>query len=744
MELKNLLNSEQYDAVMSTEGPLLILAGAGSGKTRVITYRIAHMIGECGIQPYEILAITFTNKAAGEMKERVKALVGDIADSMWISTFHSSCARILRRDIDALGYKKDFTIYDNYDQRSLVKQVMKELDISDKDITDREILSEISSAKNLLIGPARYKKENEYHYRKNRIADAYLLYQKKIKSNNALDFDDLLMKTVELFLEHPDILEKYRRKFRYVLVDEYQDTNHAQYRLVLLLTEKSRNLCVVGDDDQSIYKFRGADITNILNFEKDFKETKVVKLEKNYRSVANILNAANAVIKQNEGRKVKSLVSTKEPGGKIKVYRAHDDSEEAAFVAREILRQYRDGRNYKEFAILYRTNAQSRKFEERFIKEGITYRIIGSLRFYDRKEIKDLLAYFKVILNPFDEVSLRRIINVPKRAIGDSTVVKLQEQANHMEESLFDTILSVEEYGLLSARAQSAVVKFREMILGFMEMAAESSLMDLAEQVLTATGYLKELQNSKNPEDLSRVENLEEFVNVVREYEDGEAEPSLGGFLESVALVADIDSYDENADAVTLMTLHSAKGLEFPVVFMAGMENGVFPGNQSFNDPEEMEESRRLCYVGITRAKEDLYMTHADHRYVFGRLEGHTPSDFLMDIPSNLKTFLSEKRDVVAKSVNPHTIGYTDKKKNIFDMDIEQAMARAGQILDRPDKKVLSIDTVLPGTKVRHPKFGVGTVVNVEAQKSDHKITIAFDAQGIKHLMLSMAPLELA
>jgi len=743
LDLKKLLNEEQYEATTTVEGPVLILAGAGSGKTRVLTHRIAYMMEEKNIRPYEILAITFTNKAAGEMKERVRELVGDTANYMWISTFHSSCAKILRREIETLGYKKDFTIYDSYDQKSLMKQVLKEMNADEKDLGEKEALSHVSAAKNTLLSPLAFKKKNEYHYRLNKVADAYTLYQKKLKQNNALDFDDIIMKTVEIFESFPEILKKYQDKFRYVLVDEYQDTNHAQYKLINLLTKDHKNICVVGDDDQSIYQFRGADLRNILDFEMDFPEAKVVKLEKNYRSMGNILAAANAVIRQNKERKEKTLKKTKEEGSKIKIYRGIDDFEEAKFVVREMERLYRDGRNYKELAVLYRTNAQSRKFEEALMKEGVPYKLVGGLKFYDRKEIKDILAYLRLVNNPFDEVSLRRIINVPKRKIGGTTVEKLQDNANGQEESLFDTILNLEEYNLLPAGAHKAVVTFREMILRFTELQVEVKVSELVEHILSETGYLKELEVSKNPEDESRVENLEEFLNVVMEYEMNTEEPSLQGFLESVMLVSDIDQYDETEDAVTLMTLHSAKGLEFPVVFMVGMENGLFPSAGCLTDEKEMEEARRLAYVGITRAMEELYLTHAENRMVFGHMVSYPVSEFILDIPASLKEALNEEKRVLQKEVNPHTIKYKDKNLKYVDYNVEKALEDAQRILDTPDKVALKRSSVTFGTKVRHPKFGVGTVISTEEAKGDLKVTIAFDQNGVKHLMLGIAPLEL-
>ena len=625
-----------------------------------------------------------------------------------------------------------------------MKQVTKELNIDEKDMTDKEIIGQISTAKNLLIEPMAYKKKNEYHFSLNKIADAYILYQKKLKQNNALDFDDIIMKTVELFEEFPEVLEKYREKFRYVLVDEYQDTNHAQYKLVQLLTKKHQNICVVGDDDQSIYMFRGADIRNILDFESDFPNAKVVKLEKNYRSMGNILSAANAVIKYNTERKEKTLKKTKDDGSKIKIYRAYDDSDEASFVVREMTRQFREGRNYKEMAVLYRTNAQSRKFEEALMREGVPYKIIGGLRFYDRKEIKDILAYLRIINNPFDEVSLRRIINVPKRKIGNTTMEKLQENALSQDESLFDTIMNLEEYGLLSAGATQSVVAFRDMILDFNDKQVDMKVSDLVDHILKTTGYLKELRESKSPEDISRVENLEEFVSVVMEYEMKAEEPSLSEFLETVVLVSDIDSFDEEVDSVTLMTLHSAKGLEFPVVFMVGMENGLFPGVASLSDTGEMEESRRLAYVGITRAMEELYLTYAENRMVYGRIVSYPVSDFLLDIPSALKEYLNDEQKSFRKEVNPHTIKYTDKNLKYTNYSVEKALEDAARILDVPDHKAMGKKDIKPGAKVKHPKFGVGTVVSAEDANGDIKVTIAFDNKGIKQLLLSLAPLELA
>ncbi|NLC66053.1 MAG: DNA helicase PcrA, partial [Clostridium sp.] len=738
MELEKLLNSEQYEAATTIEGPLLILAGAGSGKTRVLTYRIAHMIEEKGISPYDLLAITFTNKAANEMKERIVSLVGNVAHSMWISTFHSSCARILRMDIDKLGYKSDFTIYDTYDQKSLMKQVMEQSNLDPKSFSEKEIRGVISNAKNSLITPFEYKKEHEHDYRKNRIADAYILYQKKLKENNALDFDDIIMKTVELFEKHKDVLEKYREKFKYVMVDEYQDTNHAQYKLVRLLTIEHKNICVVGDDDQSIYKFRGADITNILDFEKDFPDARVIKLEKNYRSVGSILNAANSIIRMNDNRSDKNLITTRDVGEKLKVYKAPTDVAEAMFVVSEIEKIYRDGRKYGEFAILYRTNAQSRRFEERLMKEGIPYRLIGGVKFYERKEIKDIVAYLRIISNPLEEVSLRRIINVPKRSIGEATLGKLSDRAIEAEENMLDIIYDVEKHDILTNRGINAVNGFADLIKDFTKKKEELSVSELVEYILVETGYLKELEESKSPEDLSRVENLGEFVNLAIEYEKSAEEPNLFEFLENIALVSDIDSYDEDEDAVTLMTIHSAKGLEFPAVFIVGMENGLFPSAGDLDSKSDLEEARRLAYVGITRAEDLLYMTYAESRMVYGRTVNYRPSDFLMDIPNNLKVFLRGSKTKSRRKVNPHTLKYGERQQGVKDFNLDEILERAGQIIDSKPKNLENMEIEL-GSKVKHSAFGEGTIVSKEDITNDVKVTVAFDSKGLKTLMLSLA-----
>lgn len=1105
MDLQKLLNKEQYEAATTIDGPLLILAGAGSGKTRVLTYRIAHMIKDLGIYPSSILAITFTNKAAGEMRERIKSLVGDVVDNMWVSTFHSSCVRILRREIDKLGYNKNFVIYDTYDQKTLMKQCMAELNINEKEIDMKEIINKIGDAKDKLISPEKFKIQNERNFRLNKIADVYLLYQKRLKANNALDFDDIIYKTVHIFREHREVLEFYQRKFKYIMVDEYQDTNLAQYELVRLLSQGHRNICVVGDDDQClpertkisignkyvniedlreqdtilcaagngetvtakidkiskkvysgamikvitksgrelkatpnhltfsrinaqegvyyvylmykkelgyrvgqtqgmrtreglpvnemmvrlnqekpdkmwilrvcnskgeatyyeqyysvkygiptmvflakgreisvnqeqinklfkeintieaadklfeenylsaeyphhwsnavirgntarrivninffsgkkseesgyyshrialitsgeelkeklheqgfpvrkekgdtwrieterrlydeaegyakniaqseetmeilrkakltkgksfyfmpfgnlkpgmsiavydgdeivedlieevseeyyegyvydlsmpnlrqyiaqdivvhncIYQWRGADIRNILGFEKDYPEAKVIKLEQNYRSKANILDAANSVIKNNYERKDKVLRTTNDAGQKIKIYRAFSDTDEGNFVSSEIKKMMREeGRRFSDFAILYRTNAQSRIFEDTFIKNDIPYRLIGGLKFYDRKEIKDVMAYLRLINNPVDDISLQRIINVPKRSIGETTVSKIQEFANDNEEPLYSTLLDIEYVPGLAARTVNAINKFVSLINGFIRRRDEIPVSKLIEAILEESGYLKELKASKDIEDESRIENLKELVSAAVEFEQTSEDTSLSAFLEKVTLVSDIDNFDENADSVVLMTLHSAKGLEFPVVFMVGMENGIFPGAASLENESEMQESRRLCYVGITRAKERLYMTSAEIRRVFGRTVAYSPSDFLSEVPANLKEYIGGQNYASSFS-GSRSLNNNSSRFNANAVGAG-AQSYSANITPNPisqsSGKMLTAKEATLGRKVKHAKFGVGTIVSVLKDGSDIKLTIAFNTQGIKNFMLGLAPLE--
>lgn len=774
MDLKSLLNKEQYEGAVTVEGPVLILAGAGSGKTRVLTHRMAHMIEDLNIFPYKILAITFTNKAAKEMQERVQALIGDRANDMWISTFHSTCVRILRREIEKLGYKKNFTIYDGTDQKTLIKECIKILNINDKEITEQEIIGKISRAKDNMKSADSYYRENEYNFREKKIAEVYRMYQKRLKENNALDFDDLICKTVELFKKNQETLEFYQRKFQYIMVDEYQDTNGAQYELVKLLAASHRNICVVGDDDQCIYQWRGADIKNILGFEKDYPEAKVIKLEQNYRSKANILNAANVVIVNNSNRKSKVLRTEQEPGGKIKVYRAYSDGDEGTFVANQIEKIKKEqNKQYKDFAILYRTNAQSRIFEESLRRAAIAYKIVGGTKFYDRKEIKDMLSYLKVIVNPSDSIALRRIINVPKRGIGDATIQKVLDFAESYELSLWDALSEVRTIPTLTARNCAGIEKFMELMENLMMISETVPVSHLIETILEDTGYIKELEASKQIEDKSRIENLKELVsdavdfekNYEKEKQSGSGEfdinkTQLEAYLEKVSLVQDTDKLEDEEDengTVVLMTIHSAKGLEFPVVFMVGMENGIFPGQASFNSDAEMEESRRLCYVGITRAKETLFMTSAEVRRVFGRTVAYPQSDFISEIKPELREYVTitgDRKDVTTASgvgavngrfrpsySNPHSL-----RSNYG--TFENRNFSVGNSSNSISNKASSTSTMTAseatiGRKVKHDKFGEGTIVAVADVNGDKKLTIAFNQQGVKMLLLSMAKLEL-
>ncbi|MBN1050804.1 DNA helicase PcrA [Clostridium botulinum] len=748
MELKSLLNKEQYEGAITIDGQLLILAGAGSGKTRVLTYRMAHMIENIGIAPYNILAITFTNKAAKEMKDRVISLIGSKAENMWISTFHSTCVRILRREIDKIGYNSNFTIYDTSDQKVLIKECMKLLNINDKDISDQEILSKIGKAKDTMQTAQSFMIQNESNFREKKIAEAYEMYQRRLKENNALDFDDLIFKAVELFKSNPEVLDFYQNKFKYIMVDEYQDTNGAQYELIKLLASKYKNICVVGDDDQCIYQWRGADIQNILDFEKDYPKAKVIKLEQNYRSKSNILNAANVVIVNNANRKSKVLRTEQEAGDKIKIYRAFSDSDEGDFVSKQIAEiKSKENKEYKDFAILYRTNAQSRIFEESLRRRGIPYKIIGGTRFYDRKEIKDVLAYLKAIVNPRDDVSLKRIINVPKRSIGDATVSKIQEFANNFELDMWDALMEVRTIPTLTPRNANNIEAFTNLMEEFMSLSETAPISVLIEAILKETEYLKQLEASKEIEDKSRIENLKELVSDAVDFEKNNEDKSLAAYLEKVSLVQDTDKIEEQEDTIVLMTVHSAKGLEFPVVFMVGMENGIFPGNMSFEKESEMEESRRLCYVGITRAKETLFMTSAEVRRVFGRTVAYSQSDFINEIKQELKEYVSGNRigsgngsnsNVKAKKndsySNPHSLRSTIRKE--FSKPVNTV------INDNDNSGYLNANEVTLGRKVQHEKFGIGTIVSVQGSGDDKKLTIAFDKQGVKNLMLSFAKLK--
>ncbi|MGB7605465.1 MAG: DNA helicase PcrA [Lutisporaceae bacterium] len=637
MNYIEMLNPEQKDAVLHTEGPLLILAGAGSGKTRVLTYRIAYMIEEKGVNPWNILAITFTNKAAKEMRERVGELIGSTKD-MWISTFHAACARILRKDIERLGgYKKNFVIFDTKDQEAVVKECLKELNLNEKNFPFKSVSATISNAKNMMEDPARFAQKSMQDIRLRKLSDIYTLYQKKLKKNNALDFDDILFKTVELLANNLDILDYYQNKFKYILIDEYQDTNYCQYKLVSFLARQHKNLCVVGDDDQSIYSWRGADIGNILNFEKDFPSAKVVKLEQNYRSTQTILDAANAVIKNNFGRKSKKLWTENEVGGSILFYNALDEWGEANFISSEIKNMESTyGKKLNEFAVLYRTNAQSRVIEEAFMSHGLPYRIIGGFKFYDRKEVKNVIGYLRLIQNPYEDISLKRVINIPKRGIGNTSLASIESYARTNDDSLFGALMEVDSIPGLSKKAVSSMKEFVKLISGLMAAAEVKKPSEVLRELLDKSGYLDSLQKEEDEESQTRAENIKELLSATLEYESKNPEANLQQFLEQMALMSDLDNLDNEAEAVVLMTLHSAKGLEFPVVFMSGMEEGVFPSSRSYFEEHQMEEERRLMYVGITRARECLYLTSAFERTLFGNTTYNVASQFIKEIPKEL------------------------------------------------------------------------------------------------------------
>ncbi len=732
------LNDMQRKAVLKTQGPLLLLAGAGSGKTRVLTHRIAYMIEEKGVYEGNILAITFTNKAAKEMKERVEALIGSVASNMWIATFHSACVRILRRYIDKIGYTRDFVIYDTADQRTVIKECLKELDISDDAYPIRYVQSVISSAKDKLLTPEKYSNLYYRDFHLKAICNIYELYQKKLLSNNALDFDDLILKAIELFEKNPEVLDFYQRKFEYIMVDEYQDTNKAQYKLISLLAKAHRNLCVVGDDDQSIYKFRGADIRNILDFEKEFVDTQTIKLEQNYRSTKIILEAANNVIKGNIGRKNKRLWTANDEGEKINYFKAQTEGEEANFVVREIEKKAKyDKRKFLDFAVLYRTNAQSRVIEDSLMKNNIPYRIFGGLKFYDRKEIKDIVAYLRVIQNPLDDVSLLRVINTPKRGIGNKSIEKLQSIASSREEKLFNTMLDINEITGMSKRVSSGINSFLSIITKYVANKDGFRVTEIIENVLNETGYLEELKKENTIEARTRIENLGEFMSVAMEFENNSETKTLEEFLGNISLSSDLDRFEDEDDTVTLMTFHSAKGLEFPVVFMVGMEEGIFPGAKSIADDQELEEERRLCYVGITRAKDELYLTHASMRTLYGRTNVNPVSRFMDEIPEELM-------DIDGILEQGKSMGSEVSRLNSFANShmISMRKPKEDKHKKRPPCNVDS-SAVKPGTKIYHKKFGQGTVISIDGSGDNTQLTIAFDQKGIKKLMLGFAPIEI-
>lgn len=742
------LNDMQREAVLHTEGPLLILAGAGSGKTRVLTHRVAYLIEEKGVKPWNILAITFTNKAAGEMRERVDKMAGPEAGSVWVSTFHSLCVRILRRFIDRLGYENNFTIYDADDQKSLMKDICKKLNIDTKTMKERSILAAISSAKNELISAEAFEKQHFGDFTKRRIAAAYVEYQAQLKRNNALDFDDLLVKTVELFRSCEDVLVYYQDRFRYIMVDEYQDTNTAQFQLISLLAARYRNLCVVGDDDQSIYKFRGANIRNILDFETVFDDARVIKLEQNYRSTQHILDAANNVIKNNVGRKEKSLWTENEEGSLIKAKQFPSAFDEAEFVAENIAGQVRRGEaQYGDFAVLYRTNAQSRLFEEKFLMANIPYKIVGGVNFYARKEIKDLLCYLKTVDNARDDLAVRRIINVPRRGIGAATLTKVQTFAMDHEISFYQALEQAQEIPGLG-RSISKLQDFVTFIRTLRSQAEFLGVNDLLGQIIEATGYVKELEAEDTDEARARIENIDELISKVVSYEESTGEPSLSGFLEEVALVADIDSLEENESRVVLMTLHSAKGLEFPNVYLTGLEEGLFPSHVGFDeDPDALEEERRLCYVGITRAMKHLTLTCARMRMTRGETHMSAMSRFMREIPQEL---LDTKKkpagtEGAADSRLQEPQGARKKPEPPADSPYMQAKrAFRSKAFDVNQFKVTKADHLDYGVgdTVRHIKFGTGIVEAITDGGKDYEVTVNFERCGVKKLFAAFAKLQ--
>ena len=730
--MQAILNPPQQEAVEHMEGPLLILAGAGSGKTRVITHRVAYLM-EQGINPYNILAITFTNKAAGEVRERVDDMLGYGSESVWISTFHSLCVRILRRNIEQIGYASNFTIYDTDDQKRVIKEVTKYLQMDPKMYPERMLMAEISRAKENFISPHEYDLEAQGEYRKMQIARVYIEYQKRMHSNNALDFDDLLYKTVQLFQDYPEVLERYQERFRYIMVDEYQDTNQIQFLLVRQIARKYRNLCVVGDDDQSIYKFRGANIMNILNFEQEYPDAKVIKLEQNYRSTGNILNAANAVIHHNTGRKDKTLWTAREDGDLIEYKQYENEHQEAEQIAWKILEYKAKNRlNYSDFAVLYRTNAQSRVLEEKLIIKNIPYKIYGGQNFYARLEVKDLLAYLKTVANGADDIAVKRIINVPKRGIGVTTISKIEAYALSQEISFMDALYQVEDIPGIG-KAAAKIQRFTDLISDLRdELSQGLMLQELYDEILERTGYREELLAEHTEESMNRIENLEELKNKIVIYEENAEHPDLNELLEEVALVAEVDSLNSSDDKVVLMTIHSAKGLEFPYVFLCGMEDGLFPGNMTINsgDPEEMEEERRLCYVGITRAKDRLFLSSAKQRMMHGSNNYNPISRFIKEIPQELLD-MGGYRKAVNQTFAPKP-----------QPDVSPVFTRKptfGKTFTVSRAETLDYGV---GDRVRHVKFGEGTVQEIKNGGKDYEVSVDFDTYGTKRMFASFAKLQ--
>ncbi len=760
------LNDKQKEAVLATEGPCLVIAGAGSGKTKVLTHKIAYEIAN-GVKPWNILAITFTNKAASEMKERIEKLIGDAAKDLWMGTFHSICVKILRRYIDRIGYKTDFVIFDTSDQKTLIKECIKALKVDDKLFTDRGVLTEISNGKNEMLEPKAYGVKYAGDFRREKIAELYALYQQKLKENNALDFDDIINLTIKILTENPDVLDYYTEKFQYVLVDEYQDTNKAQFMLVSMLASKYGNITAVGDNDQGIYSFRGADISNILNFERDFPGTKIIKLEQNYRCTGNILKAANAVIKHNENKYDKKLWTQNEEGKIPCIYNGEDEYDEARYIVEQIEHLKRE-EYYKnsDFVVLYRMNAQSRAIEDILMREGLPYKVIGGLKFYERKEIKDIIAYLRLIHNTADNLSLKRIINEPKRGIGKMSLDRVQEISENSGIPMYEIIKDADKYELSRVYAYSR--EFIEQIEYLREQKDKIKISDLIKETLNKTGYTKALELENSVEAETRIENLEEFLTVAIEFEEQEADNTLAEFLENITLSSDIDGMENQEDSVTLMTLHSAKGLEFPVVFLVGMEEGIFPGYKSIGEPQALEEERRLFYVGITRAKQYLYLTCAKHRTIFGATSYNQVSRFVQEIPEELLEGYSEMVNSNSKEDEFKDSGYRwsygkgqtvktykmdeEDKKNTAKIlqenktsgfQFRTAESFLNSIKQNNQSSNVDLSKYQVGQRVYHKKFGEGTITKLEQEGDDIKVDLEFDKVGHKRLMAKFAGLEI-
>ena len=764
-DLINGLNERQKEAVLATDGPCLVIAGAGSGKTKVLTHKIAYLMSEKYIKPWNILAITFTNKAANEMKERVEKLVGEAAKDMWIGTFHSICVRILRKYIDRLGFDSTFLIFDTSDQRTLIKECMKTLKIDDKMFTDRSVIAEISNGKNEMLEPKAYQTKYAGDYRKEIIGRIYELYQQRLKENNAIDFDDIINFTIKILTQNEDALEYYTNKFQYVLVDEYQDTNKAQFTLVTILASRYGNITVVGDNDQGIYSFRGADITNILNFEKDFPGAKLIKLEQNYRCTGNILKAANAVIKHNENKYEKKLWTENDEGALPIIHKSDDEYDEGRYIVEQINHlKTEEYLKYSDFTVLYRMNSQSRAIEEILRREGIPYKIVGGLKFYERKEIKDIISYLRLIYNFSDNISLKRIINEPKRGIGKTSIDNIQEISEKTGLSMFDIIKHADEYGLNRVKANAT--EFIETIEYLRGNIDQLSISELIKETLNRTGYVKALEQENTTEAETRIQNLEEFLTVAIEFEEEEAENTLADFLEGITLSSDLDGMEDSEESVTLMTLHSAKGLEFPVVFLVGMEEGIFPGNKCIGEPKELEEERRLFYVGITRAKQFLYLTCAKKRTIFGSTSYNAISRFVNEIPSELLDGFDEldnnKYDKFEDSIYNWEYGtsskvksykidnnFSEKNKTVVASNIgngfqfKTAENFLKSITAKKSNLNVDISKYKEGQRVYHKKFGEGTINKIEPEGEDYKIDISFDKVGHKRLMAKFAGLEI-